>query len=378
MSEWIYYLVQPFTGTVIEEMPLTAFSYQMQLDNAGGFNFEIPIRHAKASAELLAPGRTLVYAENGGRVQFGGMMWVAEAAPGGVVRCGGQGLWSLAREGRRRIVSRDGMTHATGYTVDEIAWEQVDQLLVAKDIIDHYNQALATVDFGEVVLHGPEDDGLSGILIDRYLWTFESPGVAESVEDLTNTLPGFDFSMSHEWTEDNTIANFTHLWYPRIGTRLGLVLEHGKNFNLTSFQKDASTLATGVLATGAGSGDNLLQVLVQDDSLAWPVGRYPHILQTESYRDVDDEMILGILAERALGQLNEPMQKIQGEIVPGVDTVVGTFNPGDSVYIEAHDGWVDVSDWYRLENVSIQVDSNGKETITISAMTEAASLGIFG
>lgn len=372
-----YYVCNLFTGEVMEEVPFTKFSYNRTLNRPGGWTAEIPYNHPKATRDILNPGAVGVYVDQNGSVRFGGLLWTAEVEFGGNLKVGGQGFLDIARDPRKLIRSRGGMTYATGVNPTEVTFTGVDQFRIVEDLVNHatfYN-------FGTVVdrvdFHGPAGGGLSGVTRDRTYWTYELKPIGEAIEQLSAVINGFDFSESYTWTagDPDVITPRIDLWYPRKGGAQDLVLEQGKNLILLRQTLDATKLATRAIATGSGIGDAMLMSEAVDLAQEYPTGAYPLLQTVHSYPDVSIQETLDDHAARDLATYKYPVETLEVEILDITDSELGTFGEGDTFRVIANDGYVAVDGDYRIESMDVTISDTGFVKIGATMADEQASLG---
>lgn len=293
---------------------------------------------------VLDPGRTAIYVERDGVLQWGGILWTAQADEGGYsVSIGAEGFWSYFR---RRLIR---LTRT--YTGS-------DQLAIFRDLVN-YAQGILGGNIRVVV--GAET---SGILRDRTYFAYDRKNLGEAGEELAAVQGGFDFAIVPTYVAGIPTPTL-QLTYPRRGTRTSHVLDLGTNIEGISWLIDATAQANSIDALGAGEGTAMLISNATDTAL---LATYPLLEDAVSYKDV---VVPSTLASWAAGELatrRTPVETIPTLVAhPGVDIEVGQIITGDEVRVRALNtgGFLNTLDSiFRVLSWDVAVDDNGKETLS--------------
>lgn len=358
---WTWLAVDLLTGTVRDELPLTAAAFSVELNGSGGFDATAPIKAVDSSGyspvqtSVIDPGRTIIYGLRDGVVLCAAIVWATQADLGrGEVRIAGRGLFSYYE--RRHI--RSTLTYAAA-----------DQFTIVSGVLGHVHSLGA----GNPLDLSVTWPALSGVSRDRTYYGFERKQVAEAITQLAEVDGGFDFSLDVAGEP----GSFTHelcLHHPRRGRRTSMVWDAQKNVVLLSWSRDAGRQANELTAIGAGEGDDMLVSLVSDPAM---LATYPLLQDATTYKSVANRSTLDAHAYSDLGVRKQPVDLVSVEIVESdPDSRLGGFVPGDDVRVRASEGYVDFDAECRVQSYSVRVDANGAERVTVDlAVVGYYSLG---
>jgi hypothetical protein len=375
-NPFVYYVCNIFNGDVLEELPFTQFQYSRTKNRPGGWSAEIPYRHPKVTPGLLEPWTRAIYVGKDERILSGGILQHRNTSTGESMKIGGEGFFSYFREGRRSIRSRVGMSNATGTNNYEVTFTQKEQFDIVSDILTHASVYAggASIDYDDIIYHGPGASGQSNILRDRTYWTYEYKEIGEAIEQLSEVINGFDFSDSFFW-DNGRIGRNLDLWYPyKIGPT-PITFEVGANVILLNRDEDGDELATRAIALGSGEADAQLASFASDSSQEYPTGAFPLLESIETYSDVSIRSTLTSHAQHDLNQKRRLKDTLETKITNLWETELGAFDWGDSVIAYANDGALQVDDVYRIESYTVTIDQNGGTSIEPSLASFDASVG---
>ncbi len=365
MSDWrLLYGPLDGTGTILGELPTISMSYSDPLNGAGRWSAVVPLDAnptrlvvpdpgGGASTEIdtstlelvtpenLAVARTQVWFDRDGVLLAAGILWTAKAdVGGGTLELAGEGMHSYFR---RRLIRSDR------------TYSSEDQLAIAEDLITQA-QASPNTDVGVLV----ETSG-SGVMRDRTYLGRERKWVGDTLEQLAAVEGGFDWRYSPAWIAGVPTVTL-RFSYPALGRRTAHVFEVGTNCSLLAYDEDGTTVANLVDATGAGEGDDGLISSAANAALQGP---YPILEDVVSFSDVRDVGTLTGHAQRRLARGAGPMRHVELQTFADAEPPLGAYEVGDQVTIRADYGWVQLDDWFRIVELSIDV-AGGEETVKLS------------
>lgn len=345
-----YLALDLITEQVKEELPFRGVTYSQALNASGGFTGSIPVRHTKATRGTLDPGRTAIVVERDGVVAWAGILWAARARVEGDeanVELLAQGYWSYFR---RRVI-RDTLTFA-----------QVDQLQIARDILQHVLDDPNTgieIDLGT---------GTSGVLRDRTYGFWERKQAAEAVEQLAAVQNGFDFRVDVQYDPAGGLDKRLVLTFPATGRRTNVVIDTDQGANSIDWLIDAERMATRVTATGDGE-DEATRISVGEDASAYPA--YPVLEEVFEHQDVSVQSTLDAHAAADLADIRRPISV--PSVVVDAARVVGRIIPGDDVRLRVDDGFVQIDERRRVLGYEVTVTDEGRETARVDFITLGGS-----
>lgn len=374
MSRYSFLAVEALTGDVIDEVPFSTFQWDETLNRPGGWSATISVDHPSASPATLDPWRTIIYVIRDDRILFGGVLITPEGdASSGSLTVSGQGL--LTYYSRRHILGSHGMAFHTATWSGEVRFDAVDQFRIVTDLLAHAHSFTGGNPFGlTVTMRGPGGGGISGVARSRSYYAHERKPILEAIEQLSEVSRGFDFSIAYAWNDDGVPSAELVLWYPRRGRSLDLVFEQPKNVTLLSWAADGDPLANVVDALGAGDGDAMLTATSSDINQIYPTGSYPRLERVVSYRDVSHSSTLQAHADAHRLEGQRPLRTARVGIVDSTDVPLGSFGPGDDLFLVARRGYVDVASRYRIDGVSVAINENGAENISVDLVEATTSL----
>ena len=350
MADYRYLYADALTGHVHGELPLESGDYTETLDAPGAFSGTMALRPQRpgkiqtVTLDNLAPGRTKIFVERDGVIQWGGLLWTLDLdVEANALKLGGEGFLSYFR---KRLI-RDTKTYAA-----------VDQAFIAADLID-YAQALS---YGDLGIRTDEVTA-TGRVRDRSYLSYERKKVGEAIEQLAAVDDGFDFRFVSRYSSAGPIETSFTVGYPATGRKTDHVFELGANVELLGLSIDATEMALRVDCSGEGEGDDMLLVSVTDTTL---LGAYPLLETVESFTDVRETSTLDAHARRILKRGSPPIRipdlSANSETIP----MPGSYAVGDVVRVKGSYGLLDLDDYYRITEQQVSVDANGSEAGKLS------------
>lgn len=329
------------TGVLLGELPVTAASTTVGLNQAGSFRVSVPLGAPALDPLTLAPLRCSIFIERDGVILPGaGILW--RASPnfeGDTLDLTGEGFHSYFRH---RVIRHD------------LIYVAADQVGIAKNLIDY-----AQLGFGNIGILTPAQT--SGVLRDRTFYAYERKSIGEAVEQLGAVEGGFDWTYDSAWN-GNAITTTFRMTYPPTGRRTAFVFEVGTNCQALSMDHDATTMANSVDAMGAGEGNSMLVANRQDTS---SLAAYPIMEDVASFKDIIELATLDIHAGRRLMRGHLPMVNARISIDPGVEPMIGSYGVGDQCRLIAKRGWASVDDTFRIVTQTLNLDESGGEGVQL-------------
>lgn len=297
------------TNAVLAELPLEGVSYSHVLNGAGSWSGSLHLGDPRITAlEPIAatvPGRTVMYIDRDGTLLYGGIVW-GRRWNGDKLELSGSQLWSYF-----------------SHRVMEFAhhlYTQVDQLTIARELIEFYN------DSGLPLSYGTET---SGVLRDREYFGYEAKPVAEAIEQLSEVEGGFDFVIDVAYVS-GVPTQTLRLGYPRLGTTLetsGHMFDKPGNIVSYTWPEDSGSQANVVYGLGEGEAQAMLTAVARD------VGQvdagYPILEATISHKDVSALPTLQQHVNSALADKSWPVIVPQFTVRADRDPVLGSYGVGD-------------------------------------------------
>lgn len=302
------------------------------------------------SRATLDPGRTAIYVERDGAIQWGGILWTAQADDTGYsVKLGAEGFWSYYDH---RFVRADK------------AYAAQDQLAVFRALISYAN-SIGGGDIGVAV--GSET---CGVLVSATFAATDRANIRQACEDLAAADGGFDFAITTAYVA-GVPTKTLQLFYPRKGLRTSHILDLGTNVEGFAWNIDATLQANVVDALGAGT---LIGTAADTAALA----SYPLLEGMVQYKNETVQASLDARARSAVAGTRLPVETFPSLSVHlNADLQVGDVQTGDEIEVRAQaaggflgtiDGMMRVLSW------EVKPDENGKESLTLDlAPTEAVS-----
>lgn len=292
----------------------------------------------------LDPGRTAIYVDRDGVIQWGGILWTAQADDNGYnVSVGATGFWSYFQ---RRLIRTQQAYLAT------------DQLAIFRALVN-YAQAQLGGNIRVVV-----NAETCGVVRDQTYNAYDRTNLGQAGEDLAALQNGFDFAITSSYIGGVPTPTL-NLSYPKRGTRTSHVLDLGTNIEGVEWLIDATAQATLIDALGAGEGAAMLISTAVDTSL---LATYPLLEETISHTDVTVPATLAAWAAAELAATRTPVETIPSLVAhPDNDISVGQIITGDEVQVRALSaaGFLStLNSIFRVLTWTVAVSDDGKETLT--------------
>lgn len=365
MAKYVYLVTDLVSGTIRDEIPFTNVTYSIENGAIGGFDGTCPINTSVINAVTgavipnrvtmanLKPANTGLWILRDGVPEWGGIIWsFAADLASRTVRFAGQDFLSWYAH---QVLGDLDFTVAGGGGAQ-------DQFLIANTLI-----ADAQIFASDVGAGYPNTlldfSASSGVNRERSYHWYEHQNVLQALTELAHVQNGFDFALEFGGSQAAGLTHRLRLSYPHRGTVKPVVFDAAKNVSALSWNQDATGIANVWYATGAGEADAQLQSPTANPG-AW--SNYPYYVGKSSYSDVSEQGTLDSHASQDLSTASQPAETISVQVLPDdIDATLGTFSTGDTVRVMAHDGFVDLDQFMRVQTRSVTVDKNGAETMKV-------------
>lgn len=192
------------------------------------------------------------------------------------------------------------------------------------------------------------------------LYHYDNVDIGAKVEELSKQVP-LDWREHYTWTDaDKTdVALRLEFGHPRLGSRLNLRFVEGENItDVVTVTSDAEEYANVVVARGAGEGATQLV-----STVSAPDGRLRRAASVDR-GEATTQAALQALAREELGRVST-LDDITSFTVDGShpNAPIGSFEPGDEVFVQTHIGWREVGLWVRVLSFDYEPEST---RITVS------------
>lgn len=309
------------------------------------------VNRYRYTSDTLAPWRTAVFADRGGRLVWGGIVTDDQQATlDNQWAIGGPGPFGYLREKRL-------LRESKSYT-------GVEQLAIVRDLL-----AYAEGKLGGSIGLGWDTTTVTGVLRDRSWEGFERKLIGELLEQLAAVENGFDFATVFEWNAGGPAWRLV-FGYPQLGRNIG-TLEQGKNILVLARDRNGEGIANLIDGMGAGEGAGQLVATVTEPGRIGII--YPLLEAVASYKDIVTGSALDGHVRADLAAAKDPAELVSVELLPSSDLELGSFMEGDSVLIVVNDGPVQVNTPFRLMGYTVNADADGREKITL----DLAESGLF-
>lgn len=239
----------------------------------------------------------------------------------------------------------------------DIVFKNTDQFQIVKRLIDQWGEDT----FGNFGID-TSNIGFSGITMDITYMRRELNEVYERVMDLSKGVNGFDISV-------DPVNRNLELFYPSRGVDRSegpeAVIFDDRNVTDTniSFSIGPKDLATVVMATGTGSGQNQANNYImayQDTSRLPRVGRIGY---TATFRDVTSQVQMDRLTLALLWARERTLWVPGPNVRVTPDADLDSYDVGDRVSYHLHNE-LDIKGSFKLLARDIDVDENSNESIS--------------
>lgn len=361
MANYTYYLGNLVAGTISAALPFKNVTYGLQLNTPGTFTGTLALSdpgvNSMSPVTWTAPGKTALWIDRNGVLQWGGIIW-----------------------GRSYDSTKFQMT-VTGSTFDSYGQRRyidtdtvvagVDQLTVAASLWN----TMQTTAHGNI--NCPAAAQTSGVPISPTWLKTDYKRVTDAVKDLTNSVTGFDYNIQVAWSTQLTPTQQMVFGYPNLGriqSTNQLLFQYPGNITSYTLAEDGASVANTSFAFGAGSGATA--IVASSQNTASLTNGYPVLQGGTSYKDITNQAQLQSFSDADMSLYNNPPQTVSIVVRGDLDPIIGTYGLGDYVMLQISDYRFPalpglpygISSAYQIRNISITVDDQGVEHVTMTLM----------
>ncbi|CAB4176485.1 hypothetical protein UFOVP978_36 [uncultured Caudovirales phage] len=351
------------SNTILADLPFTDVSFGETLNNAGSFNGNLSMFGIDdLNRDVLEVVKCGILVEADGEIIWNGIIWTVSAdASAQRVRVGAEGTWSYFSHRMIRASTAERYIDEEFPRIGLVgpAYDGLDPFTIAQEVVKYVQSE--TIFGGNANIHVETQNTTSGVTIETYEIPSDSYASASSVvEDVSGMWDkGFDFRIIARWQGGKLVKTFV-TGYPHLGGRTGHVFELGKNIITINETINGKELATMVVGTGEGSGQNQLVTFYSE-----PGSTYPVIDVTKHWPRIEDEMPLAWLtiaaARRRRVPLANPSITTNDTLFPDFTKII----PGDEVYVKVDYGFIQISGYYRILGYDCSPGNDGNTNIRL-------------
>ena len=416
MSDFRYFTTALYqNGTtpnsVIAELPLTAVSFDTQLNSIGSFQGELLLSGLDAATLNIFngtnPGQTCLYVDYGGQIIWGGVIWMREYdSTTQVLKISGQEMLSYFKRRKITPLNITGWTPAGSYSsisggaiVYGTSAHPVDICTIANDLIVNYAQKVGFPNQGNTVkgnigLKAASTVTTSGYNVTRSYFDYELKEVFQAIKDLSDGLdsssgnPYFDFVIDYSYDSSGRPVKTFEMYMPLYASVTAMFQFPG-NLIEYIYNQDGTNAVNVMWGMGYGKNANKLIALALDNQFSYDpagsinstTGNAALLESTASFIDIADQNLLGATTA---GQLNartgitlptagHPVisapEVVQVVLPPYVDPYLGTFKVGDYARLAIVDDMFpsgyDYINW-RIVSISVDPGEDKESRVTVS------------
>lgn len=319
MPTYRYLFCDLVTNSVLAELPLATTTFGLRLNGAGSLSADLPVTDPRVRSldpiNATLPGRTALYVDRDGVLLWGGIVWTRRTDQTNKLQLGAQEFESYFA---RRLITADAV------------FSQVDQLVIARSLITTAQNKPG----GNIgVQVGTET---SGVLRDRTYNGYELKPVLEALHQLSQVSNGFDYAIDVFYDPvSGAPSKLLRLGYPRRGVVANLsgwLWEYPGNVQGYTWPEDATSQATTMYATGAGTPPGQLQ-----STAVGTAAGYPLLESKQSYTDVSVQATLDGHAAADLAAMSAPVVVPTITVRADQDPTIGSYQVGDELRLRITD-----------------------------------------
>ncbi|MET8691732.1 hypothetical protein ABZV65_04200 [Streptomyces bauhiniae] len=347
MAQFELLQVEARTGNVEASLPMTSLQYGDTLNQAGSSTMAIPL--SVADPAKLIPGRSALVVLRDGEPDWGGLMWSATAdLAAGTLTMGASGWHSYYTRAYLVVFEmqpdRPLFGRWRGYKATK------DQALLLRDWLQWTDGGIDT-DTSWITTTGR---------IRTRDWGFaECKSVAEAINELADDDGGFNFRYETYWKARGRLIGNRFLHSTRLKTSFP-TLTHGSNAEVSQVSYDGTKLASIAWVFGAddGTGGKPYQRALNELDA-------PYLAQVATYSDIKSVDALTPKANALAAVGRKPIALPTLTLYPDVYDPA-QFMPGAVGRVKVDSGYVNLSDQFVITERRIDVDVNGRETVSLS------------
>jgi hypothetical protein len=356
VANWRY-IATELDGTLLAELPLNGVDFDEKLDGVGTLTANLLIPEDDTLAAIVVDAcsvlRRAIHAERDGVIIWSGIVLGRKYRTSTrtfSLRC--VGWWWLF--GRRFLTA-------------DVTYTATDQGAIAEDLVEV--EAQSAKPGGDLAVTSPTNT--HGVTRDRTYVGNELKQIGEAVEQLSEVIDGFDWSLDTTY-DAGSITHTFRTWYPRKGRIAGAtghVFELGRNIVELEVDEDGSICANTIHGVGAGEGADMVRVSVTDSS-ALAEG-YPLLEDRLIRKDIKEIDTLDGHVRYTLAERSRPIESYTAVVLADADPPLGSYITGDDarVRVQPNDNhrWPDGLDTFlRIIGIKVSVPDQGTETVAIT------------
>lgn len=350
MAQYTYYFGNLTTGAVTGALPLKGVTYSTQLNAPGTFagyvDLADPSVRSAAPIDLTTPAKSALWIDRGGVLTWGGIIW-GRQYNSTTYQLSVSGS-SFDSYGSRRYIDYNA------------SFVNTDQVTVAASLWN----TMQTTAHGNI--NCPAVAGTSGVNATVQWAPTDFKYVTDALKDLTNSS-AFDYTVTTNWASSNVPAQQMIFGAPNLGrttTSASFLFDLPGNILSYTVTEDGAVVANTASAIGAGSGTT--QLVASASSTASLTNGYPVLTESIAYKDVTDAVALKQHAIADLALYAQPVQQLNAVVLGGADPIIGSYSLGDYATVRINDfRFLGVAFIYQIRSISVAVDDNGVERVTL-------------
>lgn len=333
---------------ILAEVPAAQLTYTDELNAPGSVAFTLPVDDPIVTPDLIWPGRRNVFIERAGAVVWGG--WIKTCrADASTLNVAGEGWWSYFR---RR-------------------WRLGPWKYAQWDLIDIARHIVALLEEDAIALPDVDPSPASTGVLRDFEWIGHDKTAGAALEELCASAPGLEWSIDFPDWPSSWPVPVLHFHYPTRGRRIATRIDEALPIASFEVEVDGIDVAESISVFGRDNPDYPEEPWTGrwaiERSQAWENG-YPAYQLVEAQRDIESLDLLTDIARKRMVNASDCL------VVPNVTfatagvatSAATTLAPGDTVFVHLHQGWAQVSGWYRIMSKSIAVEADGTERTSLT------------
>lgn len=357
---WTFFAIDIATDIILEQLPLESVKYTKELNESGGLAATVRTDivsssgYNKVNNTVLIPGRTYIAALRDGNPQFIGILWSVKMNTS-------NNSMSIAVGDMLSYIERR-------YVRTSFAWAADTRMDAINDVLVHLN---ATANALNVPIASYTDS--SAVTFSRKVFAYEREEAMKMISEISEIKGGIDYMIEPTGTQASGLS-YQFIMKNRIGINNRAAQFIGGHNCEISYGVDAFDLVNQVTMFGTGSGAAVKRKEVTDtDSIT---AGYPLLQETESRSKVSNRTKLEDIGENILYRRGQPVEEIKIAVPYGAEDVgIGNYSVGDTVYVTAKDGWLDLqSRRFRILKQSVTISDDGGESVTLDGVQVNSSV----
>ena len=373
---WRIYARDIRTGTMIQELPASSFSFTDELNKAGSFSVTCPLDIA-GSSDIdpdVTPAKTCVVFERDGQVLWSGIIWGSQLnIPSNSITFSGAGwltywdrvLWEGSWQNMSSLTASgnpvgDGTYPSTTIGMFQYTYSAIGSLWrivygETENPARPKNHILPDVDIRDAGT--PET-------ADRFVGATKLESLGAILREVSgNGHMDFRFRTYRDYWGDIAVSLDSH--WPAGGTDNGVVLNAADNFNLDSVSVAGDAISSAFFTRRGSGKDAFFTGQAQNDvhaegyvSLAMVVPDAPSThtnpglwsqVQYDNFALIRDKFI-------------QPVYELSGSLANHSTPAIGDLTAGEIVEVRAESGYLNLSKDFRITSITTAVADSGAES----------------